>query len=531
MVLNQPQLLHRNTDAVSNHGHMQVNADGLGMYGEHTVLIDIGIATVRLQVQMGLAGAVGLNFHHIGCGIKVKVRAFDTVGFVIGVGNAGMDLNGVLRNGIHGVHVSGQLFNVHFYRIGSGSGMGFGIGGHNGDGVTELENLLITQNRTLPAIGFVVQRQHDKTVDAVLSTGCHNILGGDDLEHTGHFFGFGCINALDIGMADLCLNQGQTQGVGGHLQGIVRAKVPSAGDLLGGGGTDVLSAYNGILRGLKDQVLLGDFPTNDPGCIHDRINEGLIAGAAAEIPVLLEPVSYLLPGGRGIVVQQNLGGHNKTGGTEAALGAAVGHPGHLQRVHIGNGADALNGGDLRAVFQAAEFGEAGTGDLAIDNNITCAAVTFSAANLTAGQQQTLPQERSQRFVLLNQDGTGNAVDYKCSFDHNAETSPFCYNAKLLVCTAGIFVRSVSGQILQTLHTAGGVKNQLGQASIQIFSPQDQGIGRFQIVNGQCPAVGLSAYTVCDLQGDLPGRDLKDVLVHGFSPPFIHPICATFTISL
>ena len=328
-----------------------------------------------------------------------------------------MDFDGVVGDGVHGVHVGGQLLNIHHHRVGGGPCVGLGVGGHNGDGVAELEDLLIAQHRTVPAVALVVQGQHDQAVDPVFAAGGHNILGGEDAEHTGHLLRGGGVDAFDQGVADLGLNQSQTQGVGGHLQRIIGAEVPGSGDLLGGGGTDVAGAHDGVAGGLEYQIFLGDLAPDNPGGVHHRIDQGFIAGAAAQVPVLLEPVPDLFPGGGGIVVQQHLGGHDEAGGAEAALGTAVGHPGHLQRVHIGNGADALNGGDLGAVFQAAHFGDAGAGDLAVYNHVAGAAVAFAAADLTSGEQQTLPEHRCQGFVVLHQQGAVYAVDDQVFLNH------------------------------------------------------------------------------------------------------------------
>lgn len=41
------------------------------------------------------------------------------------------------------------------------------------------------------------------------------------------------------------------------------------------------------------------------------IDQRLVSGTAAEIPVLLEPVAYFLSGGRGIVLQQYLSAHDE----------------------------------------------------------------------------------------------------------------------------------------------------------------------------------------------------------------------------
>ena len=77
----------------------------------------------------------------------------------------------------------------------------------------------------------------------------------------------------------------------------------------------------------------------------NRIDQLLVAGAAAGILVFLEPVADVFAGRIGIGVDQGLGGDNEARGTEAALRAAVDHPGHLQGMQILGGADALDGGD------------------------------------------------------------------------------------------------------------------------------------------------------------------------------------------
>ena len=297
--------------------------------------------------------------------------------------------------------------------------MGLGVGGNDGDGVTELEDLLVAQDRTIPAVTLVVERQHDEAVDAVLAAGSHDILGGDDLLNAGHLLSRGGVNALDQRVADLGLHQRQTQGALGHLQGVVRAEVPGAGDLLGGGGTDVLGANDGVAGGLENQVFLGDLAPDDPGSVHHGVHERLIAGAAAQVAVLLEPVANLFTGGRGVVIKQYLGGHDEAGGAEAALSAAVGHPGHLQGMQVGQGADAFDGRDLCAVLDLAQLGQAGAGDLAVYDDVTGAAVALAAADLTAGEQQALPQEGRQCFVLIHQNVPGDAVDDECFLDHSA----------------------------------------------------------------------------------------------------------------
>ena len=158
------------------------------------------------------------------------------------------------------------------------------------------------------------------------------------------------------------------------------------------------------------------------GSVHASVHEGLVAGAAAQVAVLLEPVTDFFTGGSIVVVQQDLGGHDEAGGAEAALGAAMCHPGNLQGMHIGNGTDAFDGGDLSVLSDLAQLHDAGTGNLAVHNDVTGAAMTLAAADLTAGQQQTVPKEAGQSLVLAYQHGAGYTVDDECSLDHNTVSS-------------------------------------------------------------------------------------------------------------
>ena len=48
VVLNDSQLVHGNADAVSDHGHMQVDTDGLGVDSDHAVFVDVCVAAVGL---------------------------------------------------------------------------------------------------------------------------------------------------------------------------------------------------------------------------------------------------------------------------------------------------------------------------------------------------------------------------------------------------------------------------------------------------------------------------------------------------
>ena len=221
-------------------------------------------------------------------------------------------------------------------------------------------------------------------------------------------------------MGDLRLGQGEAQAAG-HLERVVGAEVPGAGDLLGRGGTDVLGALDAVAGGLEDQVFLAHLTAQHGGGVHDGVDQRLVAGAAAEIALLVEPVADLLTGGAGIVLEQDLRADDEARRAEAALRAAVGHPGDLQGMHVAQGADTLDGGDLGAVGNSAHLVDAGLGDLAVHDDVAGAAVAFAAADLAAGQQQMLTQYLCKGLVLFQDKVSGDAVDDKC-FSYHAFSS-------------------------------------------------------------------------------------------------------------
>ena len=372
---------------------------------------------------MGLTGAVALDLDLllVGDGIPVEVRALDAVGFIEDVGSAGVDLNGVGSHGVERAHVGGQLFDLNLHGVGGGAGVSLGVGRDDGDGVTELEDLVGAEDRALKAVGLVVLGQHDQTVDLVGAAGGEDVLVGDDLYDAGHLLGLGNVDVLDVRVGDLGLGQGKAQAAG-HLERVVSAEVPGARDFLGGGGTNVLAALDGVAGGLEDQVFLAALAAQDGGGSHGGVDQGLVAGAAAEIALLVEPVANLFAGGIGIVLEQDLRADDEAGRAEAALGAAVGHPGNLQRVHVGQRADAFDCGDFGIVGHSAHLEDAGLGDLAVHDDVACAAVALAAADLAAGQQQVLTQDSCQGLVLVQHEVSGHAVDDKRFLDHSVPPS-------------------------------------------------------------------------------------------------------------
>ena len=86
----------------------------------------------------------------------------------------------------------------------------------------------------------------------------------------------------------------------------------------------------------------------------------------------------------------------------------------MQIVHR---AYALDGRDLGVVAQLHDLRDAGTGDLAVYNDVAGAAMPLAAAYLAAREQQPLTQYLRKRFVALQHKSALDPVDYQDFLDH------------------------------------------------------------------------------------------------------------------
>ncbi len=206
-----------------------MDADGLGVDDNPALVIDIGKADIRLDRHVGLALQVvfareGMRrFFDYG----FYFVAFFTVAGVIDVRGARVDLDGVFGHGCRGIHVCRQDFQVDLDLFSRGLGVFLGVGADDGHHVAVLVDLVVVQDRAVPAV-TLVGRERDETSDAVLAL---DILVGNDLEHARHFFCFGGVDALDDSVGNLGLHQCALQGVFGELGGHVFAEVPQAAGL------------------------------------------------------------------------------------------------------------------------------------------------------------------------------------------------------------------------------------------------------------------------------------------------------------
>ena len=170
-------------------------------------------------------------------------------------------------------------------------------------------------------------------------------------------------------MRNLCLDQCKSQGIRRHLQCDIIAVIPCPCYLGDGGRTLVGRTHDAsILAGFEQQGFLLHFTPQHFGRIHYSIDQGLVPGAAAGVPVLLEPVAHIFTRRVQVGVQQGLGRHDEARAAEAALCPAVGHPGHLQRMKVVLRTQSLDGENLRIVLYRLHLYDTRPDDLAVHDN-------------------------------------------------------------------------------------------------------------------------------------------------------------------
>jgi hypothetical protein len=237
---------------------------------------------------------------------------------------------------------------------------------------------------------------------------------GHHLDHPGHLLGLAGVYGHDVGMGNIGLHQGQTQGIGRQLEPQIGAVVQGAGNLGHGRWTRVFAAPDLSVGGqLIGQLLSRQLAPHHLGRIHHRIHHLAIPGTTAGIAMHLEPVPDLLAGGVGIFRQQGLARHNEPGGAESTLGPPVHHPGKLERVKIVRAPHPFDGRDRGPVRDLGHLGDAGPDQLVIQNDIAATALPFAAPDLGAGQAKLLAQDIGQGLIGSGNDGFCDAVDLEC----------------------------------------------------------------------------------------------------------------------
>ena len=165
-----------------------------------------------------------------------------------------------------------------------------------------------------------------------------------------------------------------------------------------------------VLGFLPGDVVNGLFAAHDGGSVHDCVNKVLVACAAADVVVLLEPVAHVFPGGREVFLQKLVGGNDEAGGAEAALHCAMVDPGLLQGMQVGGPANTFHCGDGGKIGHAAHLCDTGAGHLAVEDHGAGTAGALAAADFHACVVQLIAQHIHEKVVVVAKDAVFGAID-------------------------------------------------------------------------------------------------------------------------
>ena len=188
MELYQPQLLRLYAYSCTDHGMVEMDADGFRMDGYPSFLVYIGICYIRLNRHMGLAGAIGIHFYHIWSRLHDRSRVFTlyTVCFIINIRRAWMDFNSIRIHGLRRRHIGRQQFQINLHIFSRFFCMSYRIRTYHSDSISVLEHFLIAKDGTVPAVSLICG-EGNKSGDSVLS---RNILVCNDPVYAWHSFRF-----------------------------------------------------------------------------------------------------------------------------------------------------------------------------------------------------------------------------------------------------------------------------------------------------------------------------------------------------
>ena len=371
-------------DTRGDHGLVQLQTNGLGVEAHLAFIIDIPESDVRLDGHLGLTAKIVLAFHNIGGFFhdRLGVLTLDQILGEVDVRGAGVDLDGVRSHGRRCVHVVRKYFQVELHQLSGGIGMLFCIGNYDGNGVPILVNLIVTENRAVPAVTLVGGEGY-QTGDAVFAL---DVLVGDNLDHAQRLLCRGGIDPLDVGMGHIGIREGGVESAFGELAGLVVAEIPETADLGNGCGTRIAcSVHSAVRRSLVFKGGYGHLTAENLGGVHNGVGDGDVTGAAAGILVLVEPVTHFFTGRVRVGIEERLGGDDKARGAEAALECAVEDESLLEGVEVQRCADPLDGGNRCPVLDSFHPGDTGTDQLPIHNHVTRSACAGGAPYLYSGQ--------------------------------------------------------------------------------------------------------------------------------------------------
>ncbi len=285
----------------------------LALDGHHAVDAPVALEDIGLDGQMRLVLGMEAAFGHHRGGLEElgRILAFEEGLLHVEVGQVLLQLDGVGHHRFGEGHVRGQDLEILLDLLGSRPGILLGIGRDQRHHVTAAADLLAGDDRELRE-AFALRAGHVQWAGHVV--GALDILGGHDLDDAGHGFGFAGVDAEDVGVIGLGEHHGQEGGAVGHRQRDIIAIVGKARHLRESGRPGMPRPVDLRLAGeVVGDVLHRGFTAHDLGGRHHGIHKRLVAGAAADVVVLLEPSAHLVPRGRGVRGQQSISGDDETG--------------------------------------------------------------------------------------------------------------------------------------------------------------------------------------------------------------------------
>ena len=366
---------------VQHDGTFSLNVvDGLAGGVDQDAVLALGHShgTLRLHEAMLLPGGLILTGDNI-LGVldglvSVATNQVCTAHDVaVGVDQGSIALQSVIRigDGLQNLVVdldqSSDL--VHLFLV---------LGGDDGNDVADITGDITLAHHNVPVVLDVTD-----LVDG-------NISLGQNLHAVGVSFCLGGVNTGDqstgmLGVDGLCVQHA--------VDADIVSEDASAVDLLSGVDTLGVLVHVQGLGSSRNLLLL----TEELSSHQDGVFDLLVAGAAAE--VALDGFLDFLTGGSQIDVQQALGRDDHAGDAEAALNSASLGEAVLVDLHFLS-RNALDGEDLLA-FQFAQRRNASLGLLAIDQNGTGTACTFTAAVLGCSQAQVVTEEGQKLLVVVS----------------------------------------------------------------------------------------------------------------------------------
>ena len=451
-VHNDAHLGGRHAEALADTGDGRINALGFALERKEAVLVEVGLNCVAFDGKVRLARGVEAALDAVSGFIddlRDLARLLETFALkhglqAVDVRGIFVDALGIRHGGFEEVHVGRQLFDVHLYLGGSRAGMLLGVGDREGDHVAVAVDDVVCQNlagrhsdgAALVEVGF----GHD-----VAAAGVEQVLGEDDLRHAGHLLGFGNVYLEDLGvMGELRLDHGDMEGVGRHLELLIVAVIGETADLGERGGThERLAVVLAVLGHLDLDVGYRALAAHNSGSVHDGVDDLLVAGAAADVLVLSEPVADFLACGVVVLDQQSIGGDHEARRAETALDGAVVHKGDLDRVQMVRGTDTLHRDNFAVLFDASDLSCAGADQLAVEQHRAGTADTDAAANLNAGAAESSEHVRQRFGERIAHKHSVDAVNVQPHFPVRQFQIPFllCNYVVLIFCGKFCFLRA------------------------------------------------------------------------------------------